>query len=40
MGRTFHYKCPSELRFNPKKITCDWADSVPCDDDGRPINKW
>ncbi|CAG2247907.1 E3.2.1.14 [Mytilus edulis] len=38
MGRTFHYKCPSELRFNPKKITCDWADSVTCDDDGRPTN--
>lgn len=39
MGRTFHYRCPSELRFNPKKITCDWSDSVTCDDDGRPTNK-
>lgn len=28
--RTFHYKCPRDLYYNPRKQICDWISQVSC----------
>ncbi|XP_052685035.1 uncharacterized protein LOC128164955 [Crassostrea angulata] len=28
--RTFHYKCPKDLYYNPRKQICDWISQVSC----------
>ncbi|XP_061191469.1 chitinase-3-like protein 1 isoform X2 [Saccostrea echinata] len=28
--RTFHYKCPKDLYYNPRKQICDWITAVNC----------